>query len=276
MKKTLDWRSETIVNIYDEVSLWSAPFGKTLLENIPMHSIKTVLDLGFGTGFPLIELAQRFSNKTQIIGVEIWQQAIKRTKEKIGQLEISNIQILEQSAKDLALPENCIDLVCSNLGVNNFEDKEAVYQKIYQVLKPSGSFCFTTNDLGTFQELFKLFDVVFDELNLDKSAFNNYIAHRSTATKTTAEIEKYGFKKVKYTKDETYLRFADAEAVFDHSLIRIAFLESWEKFIPAESLAPFLSSVKRLVSDIIIAKGEFRMTVPILYFQFSKDSVERT
>lgn len=33
MKKTLAWPSEVIVNIYDEASLWSAPFGKISLEN---------------------------------------------------------------------------------------------------------------------------------------------------------------------------------------------------------------------------------------------------
>jgi len=28
MKKILNWKDKSVVNIYDEVSLWSAPFGK--------------------------------------------------------------------------------------------------------------------------------------------------------------------------------------------------------------------------------------------------------
>lgn len=63
MKEPLDWQAPAIVEIYDEVSLWSAPFGKVLLDNIPMNASWTVVDLGFGTGFPLIELAQQSENQ---------------------------------------------------------------------------------------------------------------------------------------------------------------------------------------------------------------------
>ena len=57
MKSLLDWRSPAVADIYDKVTLWSAPFRWMLLENIPMQPGARVLDIGFGTGFPLIELA---------------------------------------------------------------------------------------------------------------------------------------------------------------------------------------------------------------------------
>ena len=60
MKPLLDWQNPEIVDIYDEVNLWSAPFGLLLLEQLPMQPGLTIVDVGFGTGFPLIELAQRF------------------------------------------------------------------------------------------------------------------------------------------------------------------------------------------------------------------------
>ncbi|MGB0431636.1 MAG: class I SAM-dependent methyltransferase [Bacteroidia bacterium] len=270
MMKSLDWQSEEIVNIYDDVSLWSAPFGKMLLENIPMRNIKKVLDLGFGTGFPIIELAQCFGKKTAIIGIEVWQQAILRTREKIRLLGLTNIQIIEQSAAQFKLPKNSIDLVCSNLGVNNFENKALVYKKVFGVLKPTGSFCFTTNDNNTFQELFNLFEIVLDEMGIDKTAFNTYINHRSTAKRISTEIERFGFKQTVLIKNETHYRFADSEAVFNHSLVRIAFAESWKNLVPQNRFSAFILRVRQLIADIIKSRSEFRVTVPMLYFQFDK------
>lgn len=67
MKGILDYQSGEVVNIFDAASLWAAPFGRLLLENIPMRAQSQVLDIGFGTGFPLIELSQRFGEDSTII-----------------------------------------------------------------------------------------------------------------------------------------------------------------------------------------------------------------
>lgn len=44
---------------YDELPLWSAPFGLLLLDRVPVQPAKTYLDVGAGTGFVTVELAQR-------------------------------------------------------------------------------------------------------------------------------------------------------------------------------------------------------------------------
>ena len=164
MKQTLNWKSREVVNIYDEVSLWAAPFGRLLLENIPMIPGAQVVDIGFGTGFPLIELSQRFGDKSNIYGIDIWEEGILRTKTKIAALEINNIKILEESAASIRIGDNQIDLVTSSLGVNNFEQRGEVYLEIHRILKKGGRLCLTTNPVGTFEELFEVFDSVFQEM----------------------------------------------------------------------------------------------------------------
>ncbi|MFT4667311.1 MAG: arsenite methyltransferase [Polaribacter sp.] len=54
MKPLLSSKDKALVQTFNEVTLWSGPFGRLLLENIPMKKGMTVLDIGFGTGFPLI------------------------------------------------------------------------------------------------------------------------------------------------------------------------------------------------------------------------------
>jgi len=273
MKKILDWESREVVNIFDEVTLWSAPFGRLLLENIPMIPSTKIVDIGFGTGFPLIELSQRFGDKSKIYGIDIWAEGINRVKDKINVLEISNIEILEESATKISIGDNQIDLVTSNLGVNNFEQKEDVYLEINRILKKGGRLSITTNPIGTFEELFELFCSIFKEMKLEEeqTRVEEYVEHRNTERGITSELEQYGFKLLKTKSDSTNIRFVDAKAMLDHSLIRIGFRKYWENMVREENKDNFFERLILKINNIIETKGEFKMTIPMLYFEFEKE-----
>jgi arsenite methyltransferase len=65
-----------ITTVCDELSLWSAPFGLALLEVVDLHTGIVALDVGCGTGFPLVELAQRLGKSCHVHGVDPWQTAL--------------------------------------------------------------------------------------------------------------------------------------------------------------------------------------------------------
>ena len=273
MKKILDWQSNEIVNVFDEVTLWSAPFGRLLLENIPMLPGATIVDIGFGTGFPLIELSQRFGNASKIYGIDIWKEGIACAREKIKIFELENVQIIEESAAKIRLDDDIADLVTSNLGINNFDEKEQVYREVCRLLRRGGRLAITTNPTGTFQELFDLFNEVFEELNLEDEAKKliDYVAHRSTKDDIVSEICDAGFILGKSVSDTTNIRFVDAEAMLDHALIRIGFRQSWDNLVGEESRAKFYEVLVLKINDQIKSKGEFVMTIPMLYLEFEKN-----
>ena len=272
MKGTLNWQSKEVVNIFDEFSIWSAPFGRLMLENIPMKANAKVLDIGFGTGFPLIELGQRFGEGSKVYGIDIWAEAILRAKEKIRVLQVENIEIFEQSAEQIPLAQNELDLICSNLGVNNFEKKEEVLKECHRVLKQGGSLCITTNPIGTFKELFQLFEKILTNLQLKKAQleFQKYLAHRDTKDAIEKDISQIGFRLVKAISDQTNIRFVSAKALLNHALIRIGFLESWEQLIPKDQHCLFFENLIELIDQEIKKTGVFKMTIPMLYLEFQK------
>lgn len=55
----VDYQAPDFGDYYDELPLWSAPFGLMLLERVPIKPALTILDIGAGTGFLALELAQR-------------------------------------------------------------------------------------------------------------------------------------------------------------------------------------------------------------------------
>lgn len=272
MKGKLDWQNPKVVNVFDELTLWSAPFGRLLLENIPMGSKWNVVDLGFGTGFPLLELSQRFGTDSIIYGVDIWPAGIGKTREKMVVYGASNIQLFEQSASSIPLADNSVDLICSNVGVNNFEDRQKVYHECKRILKPGGHLALTTNPIGTFKELFDLFELVSQEFNNPAllQDIRNSVSRRGTEASITQELEAVGLSTTKQVADETSFRFVNAQALLDHSLIRIGFLESWENFIPEKLHQTFFRRLQEEIQKRIDAHGEFRITVPMLYLEFEK------
>lgn len=77
-----DYDFENIISIDDELPLWSAPFGLKLLEYVTYKRDLTAVDIGFGSGFPLIELAMRLGESARIYGIDPWKKALERAEKK--------------------------------------------------------------------------------------------------------------------------------------------------------------------------------------------------
>ena len=217
-------------------------------------------------------MRQRFGLNTEIIGIDIWEAGINRAQQKLEVLELDDVMILNQSAVAIALEEESVDLVTSNLGVNNFDDKEKVYAEVLRILQPDGRLCITTNPIGTFKELFELFSEVLQKMKLKESLkmLEQYVQHRGTKASIVVEFENAGFQLVKSEKDNTRMRFVDSESVFNHSLIRIGFRAYWEQMVGEENWKEFVSRVLMKIMAIIEKKGEFQMNIPMLYLEFKK------
>ena len=50
LTKKIDYLQPDITNAYDELPLWSAPFGLLLMDNFPMGTYSNYLDVGCATG----------------------------------------------------------------------------------------------------------------------------------------------------------------------------------------------------------------------------------
>ena len=83
-------RMNEISKIIDELPLWSAPFGLKLLDYIDYKPNITAIDLGFGTGVPLIEIAMRLGDNSTVYGIDILKDALEKAEKKISYYGIEN------------------------------------------------------------------------------------------------------------------------------------------------------------------------------------------
>ncbi|HTX88990.1 MAG TPA: class I SAM-dependent methyltransferase, partial [Bacteroidales bacterium] len=78
--------------LYDELPLWSAPFGLTLLETVRLRKNINILDIGSGGGFPMLELAERSGPSCRVYGVDPSEDAAFMIAEKIKLKGIPNAE----------------------------------------------------------------------------------------------------------------------------------------------------------------------------------------
>ena len=179
---TVDLSSPQILAAYDELPFWSAMFGLLLLENVPLTPVNVALDVGCGTGFPLIELAERLGRGAHVHGIDPWAAALTRAKEKIACRGTRKVTVHEGVATNLPFPDGSLDLIVSNLGLNNFDDPAGSMRECRRVAKPGAVLALTTNVRGHMHEFYEVYDRVLDELGdvKGRELLREHVARRRT------------------------------------------------------------------------------------------------
>src|ERR1035437_2107262 len=270
--RKLDYQLDNVTSQYDELPLWSSPFGLLLLDNFPIGEYENYLDIGFGTGFPLIDISQRLGNKCKAYGIDQWKAAFNRAASKIETINSENLTFIEGDASKISLPDNYFDLITSNLGINNFENPLKVLTECRRVIKPKGSFCLTTNLTGTFSEFYQIYRDTISELKFDKyiSKLNNHINHRGTEESTRELLEKSGFTITKTIKSNYTMRFLNGSTFLNHSFTIVGFIDSRRNMFDQADKLIFFDRFEKNLNFYSKQKGELKLTIPMLYFECKK------
>lgn len=250
-----DFDSPSFIDAFDELPLWSAAFGQLLLEHVPLREGTVALDVGCGTGFPLLELAQRLGPGSVVHGLDPWHAALRRAERKRRQAQVANAALRLGDAAAMPFRSDSFDLVVSNLGVNNFSDARAALRECRRVLRPAGVLALTTNLVGHMHELYD----VFAEVVEDRAKLDAHIHHRATIESLHTLLGDAGFTITHVIEDAFVMRYANAAALFRHDFIRFGFLPAWEEVVARDKFA----EVERRLN------GPLTLTIPRAYIEAS-------
>jgi len=262
-------------DFYDELPLWSAPFGLMLLDQVPLKPGISILDVGAGTGFASLELAQRCGPTSTVIAVDPWQPVVARLRRKLQHLGLINVRVLEQDAAALDLPAESIDLVVSNLGINNFADPEAVLKTCWRVMKPGAGIVLTTNLEGHMQEFYEIYRQTLIALGFTDrlEAFEKHIHHRATIDSVTQLLIRADFDLVEVTRSAFRMRFADGSSLLRHHFIRFGFLPAWKEVVQPADIEMTFSELEKQLNEAALASGELSLTIPMACIAARKPGV---
>ncbi|MEO5988549.1 MAG: methyltransferase domain-containing protein, partial [Candidatus Eisenbacteria bacterium] len=228
--RAFDAEDDHDVSLWDELPLWSALAGQLLLEHVPLTA-QRALDLGCGTGFPLLELAERLGPRAHVVGVDPWRAAMRRAAAKRAAWPVGNTSLLFGNGARLPFRAATFNLVVSNLGVNNFAEPDVAFSECRRVLRPQGTLALSTNLAGHFDEFYATFEEVLTRLG-DHSALarlHAHVGHRHTIESLGATLERHGLHLTGTHRHEAVWRFRDGSALLAHHFIRLGILPGWQE-----------------------------------------------
>ncbi len=269
MKKYLktDFDLNKFIDVFDETPIWSAPFGLKLLDYVDYRKNIKVLDIGFGSGFPLTELALRLGETATVYGIDPWKETFERVNKKIDFYEIENIKLIEGVAESIPLNDHSIDLITSNNGINNVSDIEKVMSECARITKKGGQFIQTMNLDRSMYEFYVQLESVLKALNMNKEVelMRQHISKKRPALdKIISIIQKNGFVIKELIHDEFSYRFADGTAMLNHYFIRLAFMESWIKILPPEKVEQIFDLIELRLNEESDRLGGMKLSIPFV------------
>ncbi len=272
----IDYKTPEFGDFYDELPLWSAPFGLMLLEQVELRQGITILDVGAGTGFLAIELAQRCGSAAVVIAVDPWEAAIARLNRKLNHLGIKNVRTVLQDAAAIDLPDASVDLIVSNLGINNFDNPAAVLRSCFRVAKPGAKLLLTANLVGHMAEFYDAYRSVLVELGLNDrlAALDAHVSRRASVDSLKALLEREGFEFVEAVTRSFRERFVDGSSLLRHYFIRLGFVPGWKSVAPVGAVEAVFAALEKQLNTIAAERGELSLTVPAACIQARKPAAE--
>lgn len=258
---------------YDELPFWSAPFGILLLETVRIRHGLRVLDIGSGSGFPMLELAGRLGKEGTVYGLDPSPESQAMITEKALLKGISNAFPLSGVAENIPFEDEFFDLITSNNGLNNVQDLRRTLEECHRVLKPGGQLVFTVNLPHTMVEFYSLFEETLAELGLEreKQQMHLHIERLRKPVEYLKELVLSVNLEIRSIQlDGFKFRFASVAAMFEHHLIRTYFLPKWREIVTEEKAVEVFEKVSARLEKLVVTQGFLELSIPFTCFDCTR------
>lgn len=170
---------------YDQVAHLQRKLGDELLTMLGDSLTGPVLDLGAGTGYFSLEMAQAASTHT-VVAADLAAGMLQFARQQRGHPKIAWLQA---DAESLPLASASQNVVFANLSIQWIEQPTHLFCEVERVLKPGGCFAFTTLGPGTLNELREAWKSVDDH-----SHVNDFIEQSALLAKMPANLRQQQFR----------------------------------------------------------------------------------
>jgi ubiquinone/menaquinone biosynthesis C-methylase UbiE len=231
------------------------------------------LDIGFGLGFPLMELAMRLGPTSKVYGIDPWKAGMERALLKLKYTGVRNVELIEGVAEAMPFENNFFDLIVSNNGLNNVQDLTRVLAECNRVSKMTAQLVFTFNTNRTFIELYDVFREVLREHGL-RECEENIDAHIYSKRKPLSEFKDVlgaaGFLIRAIHEDEFTYRFLDGTSMFNHFFMKLSFMKAWKEIVPASLQDEIFQQIEDKMNQRAERNQGFAVRVPFVTMDCEK------
>lgn len=119
---------------------WQPP--QKIISDSGINTGVTALEVGCGSGAFTVDAARAIGNAGNLYALDIGEDMLKLLRGKLerpANSDINNISVLHNSAYDIQLPDNSIDIIFMVTVFQEIPDKQRALAEFKRVLKPSGT-----------------------------------------------------------------------------------------------------------------------------------------
>jgi arsenite methyltransferase len=150
------------------------------------------IDLGSGRGTDVIRLAETVGGNGFVFGIDISEGMIRKAINTTAQLGVTNVKFIHSPLEKIDLPDSKADLVISNCTINHSDDKQAVWNEIFRLLRENGRF--VVSDIYSLSQ-------VPEEFSKDPVAISECWAGSVTRDQYLEHIQNAGFNSVEILEE---------------------------------------------------------------------------
>lgn len=211
-------------------------------------------------------------NPANCLDLTPWTNGNKRARQKIKSYGLANVQIIEGSAEQIPFEENSVDLIVSNLGINNFSNPQAVFKECNRVLITNGKFAFTTNLNGHWKEFYNIFYSTLRQLGNEHliPILKQEEEHRATTESASKMLMDSGLKVTRLFQESFEMKFLNGSTFLNHHFIKFGWLTSWINIFPKEELMKIFSALEHNLNHYSQKSGGLTLTVPMVFIEGEK------
>lgn len=104
----------------------------------PLEAGERVVDAGSGAGFDCFIAAQQVGLAGRVVGVDMLQAMLDRSRAAAAQMGLANVEFREGLIEEMPVEDGWADAVISNGVINLCADKRRAFEEIWRVLRPGG------------------------------------------------------------------------------------------------------------------------------------------
>lgn len=116
--------------------IWLPP--AEVLAAMALSPGQTIADVGAGTGYFSLPLAQAVGPRGKVYAVDAQNEMLSLLKQKLDEAAVSNVELIHAEADKTSLPESSCDLFFAANVWHEFDDCTTVLQEAVRVLKAGG------------------------------------------------------------------------------------------------------------------------------------------
>jgi ubiquinone/menaquinone biosynthesis C-methylase UbiE len=150
------------------------------------------IDLGSGRGTDVLRMAESVGETGFVYGIDISDGMLEKGRKNAEKFKVKNVEFIRCELEKLELPDNYADLVISNCTLNHAENKQAVWNEIFRILKKGGRF--VVSDIYASKP-------IAEEYRTDPVAIAECWAGAVTRSEYMFQLEKAGFATIEIIEE---------------------------------------------------------------------------